>query len=325
MNAIAQQTSDPFHARHYPEHFNYLQEKLAEHPDLLPYEEKIVENARLAIGFKAIAVDDYSQKGNTRFFGLPDLPPNLEYPKIDPKSEENEGNYWKFIAQINFSELKGICDYLPESGILYFFIGSQYDDIGEPVDGNKFVKSQYKCHKVLFYDGETEDLVSAKELNIEPNFIFDVYLGDEDEEGTDPAKVDIFPVVAIANYEHFHEPALYPTYPPLIGENMYVKIRQFNYALCAEKGFYNSAINGSVQNVYHGSPYTQAAKVLGGKPEDYVLLLQVTGSSEYNGYHFGDADTLYFVISKENLKKRDFSEVYCTTTWWWGEFGSYYD
>jgi len=64
---VEQQTADPFHARHYPEFFARLQDELAKHPELLPYEAGICANAGLTIGFKACAVDDYSEKGNTRF------------------------------------------------------------------------------------------------------------------------------------------------------------------------------------------------------------------------------------------------------------------
>jgi len=322
--SVAQQTDDPFHARHYPEYFQHLQETLAKRYELLPYEEGICANARLTIGFKACAEDDYSQKGNTRFFGLPDLPPDVEYPKHDPKNEEKKGNYWKFIAQINFSELKGMCDYLPERGILYFFIESQYNELVH-VEGNRFEKSLYR-HKVFYYDGDSNELISAKDLDIEPEYIIDVDAGYEREDGAQPARMEIFPCVQIMNYEDFENyqngKKKCPIYPPLIvDEEQFVPIRQFNYALLGDKNFFHSAINGSVQDLYHGSPYTQAANTLGGKPEDYVLLLQAGGDSTYSGYDFGDADTLYFVIHKEKLKKLDFSEVYCTMTWWWAEFG----
>jgi len=323
-----EQAADPFHARHYPDLFKHLQDTLAKHPDLLPYEQGILSNARLTIGFKANALDDYSEKGNTRFFGLPDLPPNVEYPKVDPKSKENKGNFWKFIAQINFSELKGMCEYLPERGIAYFFIESQYDELSH-VEGNRFQKSLYR-HKVFYYDGDPGDLISAKELDIKPEYIHDVDAGYEHEDGAQPARAEIFPCVCVMNYEDLEYDEngneLYPNYPPLImDEEQYVPIRQFNYALLEGKGYFHGAINGSVQDLYHGSPYTQAANTLGGNPEDYVLLLQVEGNSEYSGYGFGDADTLYFVIHKEKLKNLDFSQVYCTLTWWWAEFGGYYE
>jgi len=319
------QAADPFHARHYPDFFKQLQDVLAKHPDLLPYEKGIYSNARLTIGFKANAFDDYSEKGNTRFFGLPDLPPNVEYPKVDPTEKDNKGNYWKFIAQINFSELNGMCEYLPERGIAYFFIESQYDELSH-VEGDRFQKSLYR-HKVFYYDGDVNNLISANDLDIPPEYIFDVDAGYEDEDGAQPARAEIFPCVCIMNYEDLEHDEngneLYPNYPPLIiEEDQLVPIRQFNYALLGDKRYFHSAINGSVENVYHGSPYTQAANTLGGNPEDYVLLLQVEGNSEYSGYDFGDADTLYFLIHKEKLKNLDFSQVYCSMTWWWAEFGN---
>jgi len=52
----------------------------------------------------------------------------------------------------------------------------------------------------------------------------------------------------------------------------------------------------------------QTARVLGGKPQDYVVLLNTDS-------YAADGDELYFVIAKDKLKKLDFSQVYCTCTW----------
>jgi len=122
-----QQAADIFHARQNYKLFTHLQKELSRYPDLTKYHEGIFTNARLAIGFKPIKQDDYNQKGNTRFGGLPDLPPNFAWPCVDTKAwqlGEQEQDYflYQFLAQINCAELSNMQNYLPKSGILYFLL-----------------------------------------------------------------------------------------------------------------------------------------------------------------------------------------------------------
>jgi hypothetical protein len=62
--------------------------------------------------------DAYRRRGNSRFGGVPDLPPNLEWPT------SKRGGQLIFLAQINLKDLPpGNNHPLPARGILYFFLG----------------------------------------------------------------------------------------------------------------------------------------------------------------------------------------------------------
>jgi len=71
--------------------------------------------------------DDYSEVGNTRFGGDPDLPPNFEWPMSDTR-------YANFVGQINFAELPPLPspNPLPSQGLLSLFVLSM-DGASVPV------------------------------------------------------------------------------------------------------------------------------------------------------------------------------------------------
>jgi len=77
-----EQAKYPFHARHNPVIWAEFQEQVENHEVLSQYADGIFTNARLSIGFLPTEIDDYSEIGNTRFGGIPDLPKNLTWPSI---------------------------------------------------------------------------------------------------------------------------------------------------------------------------------------------------------------------------------------------------
>jgi len=313
------QAADPFHARYYPEHFAKLQEVLAEnYPDLSQTAlAGIYSNARLAIAYITESYDDYREKGNTRFFGLPDLPPGVSYPEVNDElifwePEENEdkklGTLCKFIAQINFSELKGIQNYLPDSGVLYFFVDSVWESQGPNFS-----------HRVFYYDGDLSALQSAKDLDIKPEHIFDVYGDMDDEEGEPGYRMWIVPFVSILDEDEWEKEKNKKRYPPTIfdarGEDINSSLKHKSNIYSPMKRLVNIH-SGDIETtnahigMHGGGPYMQAAEALGGKPEDYVVLLRTE--------HYGaDSEWIYFVIAKERLKNRDFSQIYCGMSWYW--------
>jgi len=312
---LEQQAADPFHARHYPAIFENLEKALKHFPDLSAETlQGVYTNARCAIGFMPTAVDDYSQKGNTRFYGLPDLPPGMEYPKcsLAKPSESQEGTLCKFFAQINFAELKGMHRYLPDSGILYLFIDSCV--ISQNGFGCVLEKNQ-----AFYYAGDIESLQSAKDLQIKPEYIYDVYHQFETKGGARPARVQAFPLVNILDSDEENEGM---PYPPKIYD---APIEAINQALLEANGLKAPhAINAHVEGVYNDrmevngeyvtSPYVEAAQVLGGKPEDYVVLLRLGAEIDVSIFMFGDGGSGYFMISKERLKNKDFSQIYFNAT-----------
>ena len=113
---------------------------------------------RSSVDLYPCASEDYSQLGNSRLGGLPDLPVGMDYPvtlvgreaMLDAYAEEfdhtreyieehwredwaEENYHWdeaaqafhvpmQFIAQLNCSELKALQPYLPREGRLLFFL-----------------------------------------------------------------------------------------------------------------------------------------------------------------------------------------------------------
>src|SRR5690606_37324756 len=76
-----------------------------------------------AVGFHQTAEEDYSEVGNHRFGGMPDLPEDVAYPIFFDEQEKKELHY-EFIAQVNCAHLAPLQDYLPRTGSLFFFFKS---------------------------------------------------------------------------------------------------------------------------------------------------------------------------------------------------------
>ena len=66
-------------------------------------------------------------------------------------------------------------------------------------------------------------------------------------------------------------------------------------------------INGHVFTQHEG-PELQAAMAKRGQPEEWITLLKV---ASIGGFCWWDAGDLFYVIHKSDLKKGDFSNVYC--------------
>lgn len=85
----------------------------------------LASNASECLALIAEGDDDYSQLGNTRFGGEPDLPEGVAWPATgDP--DDADTLFSNFICQINFAELPRIATgaALPASGMLYLFVRS---------------------------------------------------------------------------------------------------------------------------------------------------------------------------------------------------------
>lgn len=248
------------------------------------YENGLSKIARHAVNFVTTDSDSYDELGNTRMGGLPDLPENVDYPTLTV-DEEQKG--YQFIAQINCESIAGLQDYLPRTGILYFFINDQEDFSA----------------KVIYYDGEIDHLKSAKELNIDEDFIYDE-AGIFEPFKTKSAKCVSLP--SFYNDEHYYEDSV-PELKEL--EEQYDETEALQELLLPFDANSSHGINSYVFK-QHDSPEIEAVNTLKGKPEEWMVLLRV--SSDNNpGFSFWDAGEIYFVIHKSDLAKKDFSNVYC--------------
>lgn len=120
------------------EHGERLGQLIAKH-DLSVVEDLIRAHATECIMLDLGDMDNYAKTGNSRYGGIPDLPPSIDWP-------ESEGIYYGFLMQLNLAEIPSIQNHpLPSSGMLYFFL----DDDEDATD---------VMAKVVFYQGDMSDL-----------------------------------------------------------------------------------------------------------------------------------------------------------------------
>ncbi|MFH6936641.1 DUF1963 domain-containing protein [Flavobacterium sp. FlaQc-30] len=251
------------------------------------YEEGINKLARHSVSFVTTVFDDYDEIGNNRFGGLPDLPESVGFPKIITETQEETNYVWQFIAQINCASVAHLQEYLPRTGILYFFIEDQQD---------------FKP-KVIYFDGEISQLKSAREF--------------DNTEKLEYFEFDIFqPFKAIAE-KAVSTPVFYydEHYYEKIAPELEELTRKHNETELFKKKllpFNEEPIHGINSYVFkqHDSPEIEAVDKLKGKTDEWMVLLKVSTDNKPE-FCFWDAGEIYFVIHKSDLAKRDFSNVYC--------------
>lgn len=281
-----------FAAKNDPELLARLDETIAK-AEVTKYRKELQQTALKAVSLETADPDHYDRKGNTRFGGLPDLPPGMEYPAFKTYHGDMKG--LQFIAQLNCADLAPYQDYLPRRGILYFFIEDQ--------------EAPLNC-KVVYYDEDLEQLQSAKELDIAEEFIYD------DSGIYDPylARAETYPSLPYFwGNVHLYAPDVenerdFEEAMEVMEESRFDLQPGRQHALYKDTMLPVHGINNYVFK-QHDTPQIEAADKLGGKPEEWMVLLSVESENK-TGFQFWDAGTIYFVIHKSDLAKRDFSNVY---------------
>ena len=233
---------------------------------LLEIENEIFKLAKAAIEIQSTKKHTYKKVGLSRFGGFPDLPDDSFYPKYDQK-------YWSFLCQINLEDIQGLAHFLPNEGLLSFFIDSTESFCGKVLFQNK---SDFKFLKTI-YIPEGASLV------------------DEDDDYTDSSyQLKFTPNIHLPDYIY--------NLPNEDLEEKYERIySHFNSDL-------EHALNGIVFTQGE-SANEQAANELGGKPEEWVSLLQL-GWDTNVGFCFWDAGVISFLIHQEDLSRLNFSNCF---------------
>lgn len=272
--------NDLFFAKHDPALLQLLEAQIST-TGLDQFKEGLINHTRKSVALATTEEDTYNETGNHRFGGLPDLPAGIPYPTFIDWHQQEKG--LQFIAQLNCAAIAHLQDYLPRTGILYFFIIDQ-EEMGP---------------KVLYYDGDISTLQSAATLTIDPDFIYDqngIYT---------PFKADAGEYASIPKLYNAHD--LYPELADM--DELYEQTEQLEAGLHADSIKPVHGINSYVFK-QHDTPEIEAVDKKKGRPEDWMVLLRV--SSDNNpGFCFWDAGEIYFVIHKSDLAKKDFSNVYC--------------
>ncbi len=274
-----------FAAEHDAALMRQLDTALAD-PAWTPYRSALQTVARKAVALATTEADDYQDRGNTRFGGLPDLPPGVDYPTLTTQDGETRG--MQFIAQLDCAQLAPWQSFLPRTGVLYFFISDQ----------------EAFTPRVFHYDGASDALQSAASLSIDDDFVYD------DHGVYQPYRAEAGPHVSVPHFygDHAYYQGAATDLEALEEEYELTEAltRDLSEA-SAVKPIHT--INGFVFK-QHDTPELEAASVLRGRAEDFMVLLRVSSDSN-TGFNFWDAGEIYFVIHKSDLAKGDFSNVHC--------------
>ncbi|GAB4148518.1 MAG: hypothetical protein OHK0017_11280 [Patescibacteria group bacterium] len=171
-----------------------------------------LETAQNSIKLFPYELENYSQIGNSRAAGIPDLPPDFVF----PMRKNSETEYMDFLCQINCSELAEY-DYnnlLPHMGILSFFFCFDMDDFDNfkvyyfPDTTNLVLRKDYseltKAYPNYYVNVNSFKLTFASEISVDPNLYNKLNFKDlgkptwfeEGKEYTDDDLIDVY-------YNHF--------------------------------------------------------------------------------------------------------------------------
>ncbi|MFK7739980.1 MAG: DUF1963 domain-containing protein [Planctomycetota bacterium] len=279
-------------------------DEFCEHPELRAHRKAIRLLARRSIGFQHAEPEDYAQLGNHRFGGMPDLPAGLPYPRFGNNEAEGKSDYaYEFLAQINLDDIAPLQDYLPRRGMLYFFLTT----IHNVYDGGR------AAGKVLHYvppSGDrpvSDSLASGCDCQLEARDYFEMMKPCYDGFRATAHAAISFPSMYSAN-QNSHlfrgEASSLRDDKSFLDDNAGELLTEPLRAQFPHQ--HEIAGYGFSQ---HEQPELQTALSQRGNPEDWLILLKVTSTGDFQ---WGDAGELFFVIHKSDLAKGDFSNVYCT-------------
>lgn len=248
-----------------------------------------------AIGFAISAEDDYSAIGGHRFGGMPDLPPDIDYPTY---YDDYEKRYYKyeFIAQVNCEALAALQEYLPRTGTLFFFFETIHRFGG---------RDHHSPCKVL-YVADNTTLRSGKRFSFNEEDFFELQGGQYTPYTASAVLKNAAPsFYAWHDNRHlFQGDAQALLKEKALLEELYDTFEAPVNAL--RPGDHEMNAYGVTQ---HESPERQAALAQRGNPEDWIILLTVTSKGDFQ---WGDAGDLFFVIHKGDLARQDFRKVFVT-------------
>ena len=252
-------------------------------------------------------------KGTSKIGGKPDLPKDFQwfYYKGEDYKKRVENRPLSFLMQINCEEVHKYDEesLLPKKGMLYFFYELFTMTWG-------FSPQDRGSAKVFYYDGEIKDLISTDfPENIEKDCIIpeskidfesmndytidflDYYDVDDSDEEMDRKEKEFEKDLEELGYKIDTTKLL--GHPELI------------------QGEYWEECEGVARkNIYYGSaPIKYGSddikKAIKENAKDWILLMQVSELEigDY-GLYFGDCGKIYFNIRKEDLKNKNFDNVW---------------
>lgn len=252
-------------------------------------------------------------KGTSKIGGKPDLPKDFQWFYYNGEDYKKivENRPLSFLMQINCEEVHKYDkeSLLPEKGMLYFFYELFTMTWG-------FSPQDRGSAKVFYYDGEIEDLVSTdfpedmekdciipeskinfESMNDYPIDFLDYYDPDDSDEEMDRKEKEFEKELEELGYKADTTKLL--GHPELI------------------QGEYWEECEGVARkNIYYGSApikygSDEVKKSIKENAKDWILLMQMSELEigDY-GLYFGDSGKIYFNIRKEDLKNKNFDDVW---------------
>lgn len=255
--------------------------------------------AQVSIRLKATAAAEGEVKpGSSKLGGTPDLPDGIAWPECN-------GVPMALLAQLRLQDIApyDLNGRLPKSGMLYFFYEAREQAWG-------FDPKHRGNWKVIYYDGNPAELRPAdppaglpKECHFRAcrlAFVNELTLPSWDSRGVERLKLaekegdvfidllDAIPSGECATHRMFG-------HPDQIQSEMKLECQLTSH------GLYTGNDSG-----YEDS----RARTLESGADDWELLLQIDSDEEHLGAMWGDCGRVYFWIRQDDLKKRDFGNVW---------------
>ena len=245
---------------------------------------------------KIILTENELKITDSKVMGLPYVPKGAEIPQTA------NGDKMMMIAQINCDDLQGLADF-PEKGILQFFVLNDEDGLLGLDFDNQTVQDSFR----VIYHEEIEEFYDENELKS----IYNPYNFEESCITNDNESYKM-------NFELTSEKERF--------EDMFYHIFR---KICKEKGLkqtqedwlYRKLLNFMQYSENYYSQCDGFAFFTQDDPREYneeykkfdTVLFQLNSEFDENTRNWkvciGDAGVINFFINRENLKKKDFSEI----------------
>ena len=245
---------------------------------------------------KIILTENELKITDSKVMGLPYVPKGAEIPQTA------NGDKMMMIAQINYDDLQGLTDF-PQKGILQFFVLNDEDGLLGIDFDNQTVQDSFR----VIYHEKIEEFYDENELKS----IYNPYNFEESYITNDNESYKM-------NFELTSEKERF--------EDMFYHIFT---KICKEKGLkqtqedwlYRKLLNFMQYSENYYSQCDGFAFFTQDDPREYneeykkfdTVLFQLNSEFDENTRNWkvciGDAGVINFFINRENLKKKDFSEI----------------
>lgn len=232
-------------------------------------------------------IQDTFPIGTSKIGGHPDLPDNFSWPY-------NNGQPLSLVAQFNLNDIKDydLNNQLPETGILHFF----YDNEEMPWGGHKEDKTGWK----VIYTEETKNLKRITHPDFQKN---DYYFK--------PCKLSFETLLSLPSFERFiNNPAI-----ELDEEEEEKYSNYFNKSIsqrdCHQLLGYPIPIQNDNMERYCvlNMDIISTEEPLEKDLKEWIILFQID-SDKHAGMMWGDCGRLFFWIKKDDLKNKNFDNVW---------------